>query len=216
MIPSAALTQIAGYLPTPSTITDHGHPCCRGARAWLRGVDASNSYRDGRWHAPIWLRKQYEWGPVPWPIYWCSVPDMEKLDCGALAAVAVQLYRSRGQSAAHVQLALRYPHHAAEQWSRMWEREGLSASWITSEFCYHEACGVIDGEQMLLWDPTENRWLDPPLSPNDAFGSVMALKVVGLGAALPAKLQWGGMWLPSGAWQSVVFDGEGRPTTACS
>ena len=216
MIPNAVLTQIAAFLRTPSTISDHGKPCCRGGRAWLRGVDASSSYRDAHWHPPTWLRKEYEWGPVQWPIHWCSVPHMEKLDCGALAAVAVELYRLRGLPVTPVQLALRYPHHAAEQWSRMWEREGLIASWITGGFCYHEACGVIEGENLLLWDPTENRWLDPPLSSNDAFASVMALKVAGPGAGMPARLHWGGTWLRSGVWQPLMFDVKGRLTTACS
>lgn len=209
------MAQIAGYLSAPSTISDHGHACCRGARAWLRGADAANSYRGGIWHAPTWLRKQYEWGPVQWPIHWCSVPYMKKLDCGGLAAVAHRLYLARGQIAAPVQLALRYPDHAAEQWSRMWEREGISARWITGRFCYHEGCGIIDGEQMLLWDPTENKWLYPPLSPNDAFGSVVALRVAELGGAVPAKLHWGGTWLLSGSWQPLAFDGRGRLTAGC-
>jgi len=215
VIPSAALRQIAAYGIVPSTISNHGQPCCTGTLAWMRGVDASNSYRDGHWHPPTWLRKQYEWGPVAWPLHWCSVPDMKKLDCGGLAAVAVELYRLRGQAAVPVQLALRYPEHAAEQWSRMWERHGLNPSWITGEFCYHEVCGVVEGEELLLWDPTESRWLDPPVFPNEAFASVMALNVV-VPSSDHRTIRWRGIPIPCGVWQSLVFDAEGRLTTACT
>lgn len=213
MIPDAILTQLAGYLESPSTISDHGKPCCRRGRAWLRGVDASNSYRDAHWHPPTWLRKEYEWGPVRWPIYWCSLPHMERLDCGALAGVAVELYRLRGVPVTSVQLALRYPDHAAEQWARMWEREGMSAGWINGAFCYHEACGVIDGQEVHVWDPTENRWIAPPSSSNDAFASVVALKVAERGAGKQAAVTWDGIRLRSGVWQSLVFDVEGRLTS---
>ncbi len=214
MICRDSLSRITAYLNTPSTISDHDKPCCRGALAWLRGVDASNSYRDAHWHPPLWLRKEYGWGSVRWPLYWCGLPEKERLDCGALAAVAVELFRSRGQRVTPVQLALRYPSHATEQWSRMWEREGESAGWISDGICYHEACGVMEGGRMLMWDPTENRWLDPPLSANDAFGSVMALKVHDSTAGVPTELHWGGISLRPGEWQSVTFDGDGRLTTA--
>lgn len=216
MIPSVVLEQIAGYLRAPSAIFDHGKPCCRGVRSWLHAVDATNCNRDGQWHPPTWLRRDYNWGPVPWPIYWCSVPHMKKLDCGALAAVAVELYRLRGLPVKTVQLALRYPNHAVDQWSHLWVREGMSSSWINGEFCYHEACGIIEGHTMRVWDPTENRWLSPPLSPNGTFASIVALKVAELGDGEQTTLMWNGIRLRSGVWQSLVFDTEGRLTIACS
>lgn len=216
MIPDSALDQIAGYLGSPSTISDHGQQCCRRARAWLRGVDSSNCYRDGHWHPPSWLRREYEWGPVPWPIYWCSIPQMAKLDCGALAAVAVELYRLRGYPVAPIQLALRYPKHAAEQWSCMWEREGMNSAWIHGDFCYHEACGVIEGGTLQVWDPTENNWLAPPSSPDNTFASVVAIKTPEPSGGEQAFRSWGGLRLRSGVWQRLMFDGEGRLTTACS
>ena len=213
MIPSDALAKIAAYLGTPSTISDHGKHCCRAALAWLHGVDVSSSYRDARWHPPTWLRRTYGWGCVSWPLYWCSVPEMEELDCGALAAVAVELYRMRALPVTPVQLALRYPSHATEQWSQMWKRDGQSASWITEEFVYHEACGVIEGSGMLLWDPTENRWLDPPFSANETFASVAALKVPESASDTLVQLHWGGVFFRCGAWQALLFDDEGRLTS---
>lgn len=216
MIPDASLVQISTYLAAPSTISDHGKLCCRRARAWLRGIDSSKSYRDGHWHPPSWLRIEYEWGPVAWPIHWCSIPEMAKLDCGALSAVAVEIYRLRGFPVTAIQLALRYPKHAAVQWSRMWEQESMSAAWIHGEFCYHEACGVIEGQTVQVWDPTENRWLVPPSSPNNTFASVVAIKVAEPEGSDQAILTWGGLRLRSGLWQSLVIDAEGRLTTACS
>mgnify|MGYP001069271709 CR=1 FL=1 len=205
MIPSDALTKLAQYLPTPSRISHHGEPCCQRALAWLHGVDAVNSYRDAHWYPPTWLRKKYQWGPVTWPLYWCSIPEMERLDCGALSDVAVQLYRLRGQRAVGVQLILRYPQHVLAQWSRMWERAGLSPDWIAGEFCYHEACGVVEGAHLVLWDPTENRYLDPPVFVGETFASVVALKVADPVVAVPETLYWGGIPIRYGVWQSLIL-----------
>jgi hypothetical protein len=215
VIPEAALDQISGYLSTPSTIRDHGKLCCQRARAWLRVVDSSNSYRDGQWHPPTWLRVEYEWGPVPWPIHWCSIPEMDKLDCGALAAVAGELYRLRGYPVSAIQLALRYPSYAAEQWTHMWEREGMSTAWIHGAYCYHEACGVIRGQAIQVWDPTENRWLSPPDSPYNTFASVVAIKIAEPRVGKNCILAWEGLQLRPRVWQSLVFNAEGRLTTRC-
>lgn len=207
MIPSTVLTQIAAYLPTPSAISHHDGSCCRDVLAWLRGIDASNSFRNGRWYPPAWLRKEYDWGPHLWPVYWCNLTTMKKLDCGALAATATQLYRMRGQSVTPVQLALRYPNHVVDQWLQLWEQEGLIASWINREFCYHEACGVLDGNRVFLWDPTDNLWRDPPTSRSDGFASVVALKV---SEPEPQShtVYWNDIPIRCGVWQSFAFDSQ--------
>jgi hypothetical protein len=196
-----------------STIDDHREPCCRRARAWLHGVDANSSYRDGRWFPPTWLREKYNWGPLRWPLYWCSVPDAEVLDCGALAAVAQEVYRRRGMIAMPVQLILRYPQHVTNQWSAMWQRAGLSDNWISGEFCYHEACGALDGQtEILVWDSTANRWLDPPESPSESFASVAGIKLVeGASRAshTPRILHWRGIQLLAGVWHWLTFDERG-------
>lgn len=213
MIPNDALAQLAGYLRKPSAIYDHGKPCCRATRSWLRGVDVTNSYRAGDWHPPTWLRRKYEWGPVIWPIYWCSIPGMEKLDCGALAAVAAELFRLRGTKVTAVQLALRYPNHATEQWCQMWGRQGIDTGWINTEFCYHEACGIIEGQALRVWDPTESRWLSPPSSPADAFASVVALRITEYGLCDQQTFIWDGIRLGCGEWHSLVFDPQNPITT---
>jgi len=199
-----ALEQITAYQPSPSEIQDHGAPCCRAALAWLRGVDASRIYRDGNWHPPAWLRKEYDWGPLAWPLYWCQLLDVDQLDCGALACIAVKLYSFRGVLASPVQLALRYPHHAAEQWSRLWAGEAMDAGWIAGGFCYHAACGVMEGDELRLWDPSSSRWRYPPASPAEAFASVVAIKVTQSAAEVPAKLRWEGLEVRSGEWQRLV------------
>ncbi len=208
MIRNDILAQIAVYLPNPSLIGSHDQVCCWDALAWLRGSDASNSYRGGQWYPPTWLRKKFEWGPHPWPLYWCSLPNMKALDCGGLAAVATHLTHMRGQSATSVQLVLRYPSYAAEQWLQMWKRKSLSTSWIANGLCYHEACGVLQGDHIFLWDPTENRWLDPPMSASDVFASVMAIKVPRLGSG-SCSLYWGDIPIHCGIWHSFVFNARG-------
>jgi hypothetical protein len=139
---------------------------------------------------------------------------MEALDCGALAAVAIELYRLRGLEAAPVQLALRYPAHATGQWSAMWHRAGSSNSWISGQYCYHEACGVIHEACIDLWDPTETRWLEPPLSLNETFSAVTALRVAADAFHTSSELNWCGLSLKPGQWHSVHFDKEGRLTLA--
>lgn len=170
---------VTAYLASPSTILDHAAPCCRDAVAWLRGLDTANCRRTGRWDPPAWLRRTYEWGPMRWPLHWCGVPTAERLDCGALAAVATRLFRARSQRAVPVQLVLRYPLHATAQWARMWSHSGEPASWVRGTVVYHEACGVIDGGLLRVWDPTESRWLHPPAShlAPPAFGGVAGVRV---------------------------------------
>jgi len=216
VIPEHGLHKIASYLVSPSAICDHGGSCCLNARAWLRGVDASNSFRDAQWHPPTWLRNEFDWGPIPWPIYWCSLPKMDKLDCGALAALAVEVYRLRGIPVVPVQLALRYPLYAAEQWTRMWEREGLRPDWISGDLVYHEVCGVIEGQNLKLWDPTENRWLEPSLYSNPSFASVVSIKVASSRLQAQAVFYWSGIHVRAGVWESVFFDAEGHPATSCT
>lgn len=210
MIPD--FDRITSYFPLPSRIADHGAPCCRTALAWLRGVDATNSYVNGSWHPPTWLRKKYEWGPAQCPLFWCSLPDAQTLECGGLAATAVQLYRLRGQSVAHVQLVVRYPSQATEQWSRMWQRAGQDSKWILGNLCYHEACGVLEGTRIKLWDPTKNRWLEPPSSPAEAFASVVALRVFEPSGRTASRVDWEGISIRAGAWQVLLLDDEGRLT----
>lgn len=205
------LARVTTYLPSPSVIQDHKLDCCRSAVAWLHAVDMSLAYADSRWHAPTWLRTRFQWGPIRWPISWCHIPRMKVLDCGVLAAAAVRLYELRGQRAAPVQLALRYPSHAAVQWAGMWDRRGEDPRWVSHNLCYHEACGVFDGDRMELWDPTENRWLDAPQSPRENFAAVVALKVArGHGCGEPS-VQWNGLVLRPSAWHSVTFGPDGRP-----
>lgn len=224
MIRPDDLERLAAYLPSPSAITDHDDACCREALSWLRGTDAARSYAGGCWHPPAWLRAAFDWGPLEWPVSWCSVPRLEVLDCGALAAVAKQLFAMRGQRAVAVQLALRYPQYAIEQWIRLWERSGQSAAWISDQTCYHEVCGVLDGSRLSLWDPTESRWLDPPISADEGFGAVAALRVVWLGAG-PTVVVWGRAAVTCCVWsrllvaedgsiRSEIYDAEGSGVAA--
>jgi hypothetical protein len=141
------------------------------------------------------------------------VPEATQLDCGAFAAVAVRLIQMRGAPAIPVQLILRYPRDAAAQWRRMWEREGLSPAWIVDEFCYHEACGLMAGERLLLWDPTENQWLDAPSSTRDVYESITAIRLGELRDRSPTPVGWSGLSLHPGVWQILAIGEDGTMTS---
>src|SRR5574342_271092 len=75
----------------PSQLVDHGHDCCRVARAWLVSLDYSLDSvlaSADRFRGPGWIRDRYPWGPSRWPLSWCEVVVAEQLDCGALTALA--------------------------------------------------------------------------------------------------------------------------------
>ena len=201
------VNQIQLHMPRASVIDCHNLSCCHSILAWFRGIDTAESYRDGRWHPPMWLREHFEWGPMQRPVHWCALPSFSKLDCGALAALVVQIYRSRGQVAYPVQLALRYPRHALAQWSCMWEREGLSAGWVGAKSCYHEACGILEGGNLRVWDPTENRWLSPPTSAAELYGAIEAMKLdVAPSQSFP--ISWYGIPFHAGSWCTLPFVGR--------
>ena len=206
---SSLIEQLAQYSPCPSLISNHEAVCCRTALAWFRGIDATFSYMGTDWHPPKWLRRKYDWGPVPWPLFWCSVAAAQRLDCGALAALAVQLYRFRGQPVTPAQLILRYPIHATEQWSRMWEREDLDSSWIVDNLCYHEACAVLDGSRLTMWDPTESRWLEPPGSPKEGFAAVVAVRIFKQPGLQGTVFDWEGVPVTCGIWNTLAQSAHG-------
>jgi hypothetical protein len=212
VIRSADLKQVTCRLPTHSTVMDHGGTCCRDALAWLQGMDAANSYFEGKWLIPTWLRREFDWGPMRWPCYWCDIPESKTLDCGALAAIAVQLYRFRATPAAQVQLVFRYPQHVADQWLGMWTRAGQKAHWIAGNYCYHEGCGVLEGRRLSVWDPTWSRWCEPPLSPHEAFASVVALKVSEVRAIEPLDVEWEAIAVRIGVWNMLSIDHRGCVT----
>ncbi len=198
---SHPLSRIAAYLPEASVIQSHPEDCCRTARAWLIAMDCAGSFREGQWDPPLWLRELYEWGPTQWPLHICSLPEAKVLDCGALAATALLVMQSRGNIATSVQVALRYPLASCEQWALLWKHHSLDADWIADDICYHEVCGIVRNGELELWDPTDNRWIEPPTQTKQAYGQVLALRVTHVPGY--KSVTWGHWSVSAGEWQVV-------------
>lgn len=187
MIDKDDLAQITAYLPSPSQISHHGESCCNRALRWLVTLDRANSLKTGNFDPPAWLRRQFGWAPHAWPIFWCQVPLAESLDCGALAALATELFRARGKIALPVQLALQYPNEALDVWRSTWRSSLGHAAWISENVCYHEACALLGKEEVDIWDPTEGRWLMPLSTMPQRYGNLIAIRIFGHDSANPLR-----------------------------
>lgn len=200
------LSEVLTYLSQPSRIHDHGTPCCVNARAWLRAFDRSSAFSDGSWRPPTWIRERYSWGPCKRPISWCQIPESEVLDCGALATIATEVFRMRGESASQIQLVLRFSPVVADGWRVMWERAGESAAWVKGGLCYHEATAVARPNGLSIWDPTENRWLEPDVAMTASFSGVIALNLARDAAWPCGSTTWGDWELQAGRWSILHAD----------
>src|SRR5215207_5384063 len=80
----------------PSQISHHGALCCEIAREWITATDFSERSSEGRLTGPRWLRQKFNWGASSFPIYWCETVRRKTLDCGALAALAHEIFAVRG------------------------------------------------------------------------------------------------------------------------
>jgi hypothetical protein len=64
------------------------------------------------------------------------------LDCGALAALAHEIFLARGVKSFPVQLIQQYSEHAARHWQKEWDGKDVSSHWIGEDVIYHEGCAV--------------------------------------------------------------------------
>ena len=199
------LAKVLSYLSKPSRISDHGTSCCTNAKRWLRAFDRSAAFSDGNWRPPTWVRERYSWGPLRWPIAWCQIPDSEVLDCGGLAGIATEVFRMRRESASQIQLVLRYSPLVAAGWRVMWEHAGESGDWVRGGLCYHEATAVARAGRVSIWDPTENRWIEPDVATTASASGVVALNLAEPAIWSGANTVWGSTELHVGHW--TVLDG---------
>ena len=197
------LDKVLSYLVGPSQLTNHGTGCCMGARSWIRAFDRSSAFVNGHWTPPAWIRERYTWGPRRWPISWCQIIDCEVLDCGALAALATEVFRMRGDAAAQIQMVLQYSASITHGWRSAWQSAGESAEWISGSLCYHEATVITRGSQATIWDPTDSQWVEDDLASSGAFGSVVALKPSLDPTMSNGVLRWGAIDLSVGHWTIV-------------
>lgn len=191
------------YLPI-SRIREHESKCCQEAREWLTCMDSSFAASGGRTIAPYWIRDVYEWGPCRWPLTWCEVINMETVDCGVLAAIAVLLLKARGVICFPVQLVMQYSPQDIEQWRGRWQSERIAYDWTLGNMVYHEACAVTsDHNSVRIWDPTDCLWLDD--SSVAGYSSVRAVRLVPeKDDGRPDVMLWGKHELANGLWVQLV------------
>ena len=194
---------VAVYAPwadwEPSPISHHARACCEIAREWVVATDYSGLIGGGLLGGPRWLRQRFEWGPSRYPLYWCELPTKKKVDCGVLAALAHEVFASRGVRAFRAQLVQEFSPTAAAQWRAGWESEGAITEWISDTLIYHEGVAVsVGSSEIKLWDSSAGWWVDPKST--SGYGATVAVRIT---AGLDAELKWGEHAIAAGAWTTL-------------
>jgi hypothetical protein len=187
----------------PSTISQHDAACCHIAREWFLAMDYSQLNAVNPLTGPRWLRQKYGWGPSSWPIFWCELAEQKKLDCGALAALAHEIFIARGVSSYPVQLIQQYNEDASRQWYKGWGGDETAVKWIKEDLIYHEGCAVaFGGDEIKIWDPTATWWVNEKQF--GGYGVVLALRLFAPPpATAPAAFRWGKHRIVPNQWQKI-------------
>jgi hypothetical protein len=140
-----------------SEVSAHCGQCCFWARRTVLG-------RFDRWPdlgsrlaaIPVLI----PWGPVRWPVHWCSLAADEEPtgDCGVHAAVAAALLADAGWTFARGRAALEPSPYALRHWRATWSEAGADDRWVASRVVHHEVIRIDE----RWWDPTEARWFAGP------------------------------------------------------
>lgn len=186
-----------------STISHHEQVCCQVAREWILAMDYSLLSAGNPFTGPRWLRQKYTWGPSRWPIYWCEAAEKKTLDCGALAALAHEIFIARGVESFPVQLIQQYSEDAARQWCMGWNEGECPVDWIKEDLIYHEACAVVvRGGEIRIWDPTASWWVNPKQF--GGYGGVLALRIFAGERNSSAGFNWGAHRILPNQWQKIA------------
>jgi hypothetical protein len=189
------------HLPA-SVIWHHGGPCCHIAREWVLSTDYSQLNASNPLTGPRWLRHKYNWGPSSWPIHWCEAVEQKTLDCGALAAMAQEVFAARGVKSYPAQLIQQYTEDAARQWRKRWGNDEISMHWIKEDLIYHEGCAVVvRDDEIKMWDPSAGWWINP--THLGGYGGLLAVRVIDARAGLPVSLQWATHTIVANRWQQI-------------
>lgn len=191
---------------TPVQLLDHGRPCCTAARAWLRAMDWSLRAAEPGSGAPSWLVEVFPWGPTRWPLSWCEAVQSAKLDCGALAAMACYMLSARGLRVWRTQLIQEFSEEAVTHWRSRWLTASAPTDWIIGSLIYHEGVAVLSGgNEIGIWDPTHNCWLES--NHRGGYGSTLAIRLHAHKANGEHVLHWAGVGLSLGEWQFIGRSG---------
>jgi hypothetical protein len=183
----------------PSNISHHGVACCEHAREWVNAMDRTELGASDPLTGPRWLRQRYVWGASSFPIFWCDAVERKKLDCGALAALAAEVFSTRGVAVMRVQMVQRFSEHATFQWNTSWNSDDSSLPWTHGELIYHEGCAVqARNGRIKVWDSSAGWWIDP--KSGNGYGSLLALKVSTFDPSIAGSVEWGHRNIPLNSW----------------
>lgn len=159
-----------------SRLSHHGQICCETAREWLFAMDFSLLNNADVLTGPRWIRQKFKWGPNNWQIHWCEAVERPELDCGALAALANEIFKMRGVQSFPVQLVQQFSTAATAQWRIKWETENASDFWLDEDLIYHEGCAVVVRRNHIkIWDASAGWWINPKQS--GGYGSLQAIRL---------------------------------------
>ena len=186
----------------PSQISHHGAMCCEIAREWVTANDYSEMGGDCLFTGPRWLRQKFNWGASTFPIYWCETVRRQTLDCGALAALAHEVFTARGVRGYRVQLIQKFSRVATRQWTNSWSSFGEPLAWTKGELIYHEGNAIDVGSRRLkVWDASAGWWVDP--KPANGYGAVLAIRLSGANLTAGESFRWGEHTLNAGEWKEL-------------
>jgi hypothetical protein len=185
-----------------SSLLHHGGRCCRVAREWVLSMDYSQLDGTNLLSGPRWLRQRYTWGPSVWPLFWCDAVERKTLDCGALAALANEVFAARGVRSYTAQLIQQYSDEATLHWRKQWAGGGASTHWIEGDLIYHEGNAVVVREgEIRVWDASAGWWVNPRQF--GGYGGLLALRVCDPHGEAPAHFSWGAHRVAPNRWQKV-------------
>lgn len=187
----------------PSQISHHGALCCEIAREWITATDFSELSGDCVFTGPRWLRKKFNWGASSFPIFWCEAVRKKTLDCGALAALAHQVFTARGVKSYRVQVVQEFTDVATAQWSNSWNPGNEPLPWINGELIYHEGCAIETADNAIkVWDPSAGWWIDP--KPANGYGAMLAIRFSGFNLSPDSNLVWGRNTIRAAEWTQII------------
>ena len=182
-----------------STISDHGQACCSIAREWLLSTDYAQLGGESPLAGPRWIRHRYPWGPSRWPIHWCEAVRRKTLDCGALAALAHEVFTARGVRSFPAQFVQQFSEDAARHWQSRWEGEEAPANWLKEDLIYHEGCAVVSrGDEIQVWDSSAGWWVNPKQF--GGYGGLLALRIFDPQAGPQTAYRWGAHAVVPNVW----------------
>ncbi|HEV2915347.1 MAG TPA: hypothetical protein VGX92_18855 [Pyrinomonadaceae bacterium] len=200
-VDTAAAIEKWQHFPS-SVILHHGKRCCRIAREWIFSMDYSQLSGEDPLAGPRWIRQKYKWGPSTWPISWCEAVEQKTLDCGALAALAHEVFTVRGVKSYPTQLIQQYDEDTTRHWHRKWDGNEASVHWIKEDLIYHEGCAVISrNNEIKVWDASASWWINPKQF--GGYGGLLVLRLFAPQAEASTVFNWGPHKIVPNHWQKV-------------